>query len=507
MLQSPRLLLATLLALAAPLARAADGPPRAKGTAPPDHVILTDAVGGAYFVARSLKEQHDSLLAQARALEDRIVKGQIKEAEARALLEKLRRDIDDTLRQIDSQKVLVQAAQRHTITETGTFPLTKGKCLFVKARKVRIVGHDEPDVKWVLEKTVLTVDDKDKELVEPELAAIRLSHRSVPSSVFSFPRDIFRNDDAAFAERSPFEALWNRDLEAIEILGLEGNEGNTSITVELSSPNGGASHRSEYRRHAQLTLFVPKCDAVAVQGALEGLVVQSLAASLYVSGEGYRDYDARCEIHGLAGDLVARGLPLDVVENVEGNVAIVTTAALENSGTTHVEDLRISYAEPARELSCRNIKGNFRAAFCRSDLRLENVGGQIDVINRYGDTTARVDRPSAEKAHRLISESGRIDVRIGAEAAKTTPIVALTQAGTIRVRGLRDRLDTTNFTVAAGAHGPQRNWRGFKPQGDERFGMLPFDFDRVLSRGDKWDWTKAVYLVSHAGQISLETAP
>ncbi len=496
--------------VAASLAAAQDRIPTAKASAPADHVLLRNEIGGAYFVSKELQAQRADLESKVELLEREIKEGKLAEAEATRRIALLKAELEKVLAEMSKKTVLVRAATANTVKETGTFPLPAERCLFIQARRVKIVGWDKPEVKWELEKTVLTVGDKEKDLAEPELKAIRLARRDVPSSVFRFPHDPFRNDEATFAARSPFEQIWNRDLTVLELEGLEGTEGNSSITIELTTGEG-RSLRSEFRRHARLTLYVPKCDTVAVRGALNGLAVESLPASLAVSGEGDRDYGATYEVRGLKGNLTARGVPWTAIHDVEGDVAIVQTDTRENSGTTHSDDVRVSYVEPPKELTCRNVRGNFRAIFSRANLRLEQIGGRIDLRNDYGDTTLRGsrllgDKPEAKVAHRIVSQSGRIDVQLPAETVKALPISALTETGTVRVRGLRDVLDDVQFRQAPGEYGRSRTWRGFWRRDDRDLSFhLQFEIDRVLKRESGWDRPAALHLISHAGQIAIET--
>src|SRR5262249_4099532 len=159
------------------------------------------------------------------------------------------------------------------------------------------------------------------------------------------------------------------------------------------------------------TVYVPKCRAVALRGCLAGLDVADLQASLILSRAGShdRDYEGTFRIRSLVGNLTVDNVPLDLIDAVDGNVRIVSTMELANTGTTHEGGLRTAYTPPPRVLTCRNISGDFSAWFTRGDLKLSEIGGQIDVRNEFGDTTMVSRSQLADKAHRLLSQSGRVE--------------------------------------------------------------------------------------------------
>ena len=68
-------------------------------------------------------------------------------------------------------------------------------------------------------------------------------------------------------------------------------------------------------------------------------------------------------------------------------------------------------------------------------------------------------------------------------------------------------LDTTHFTQGIGDHGRPRTWLGFVPRDKRELSLqLHFELPRVLEREKDWDQPPAMYLISHAGQISIEPA-
>jgi hypothetical protein len=172
-----------------------------------------------------------------------------------------------------------------------------------------------------------------------------------------------------------------------------------------------------------------------------------------------------------AEDAVERPLrlfnvPLDRLEQVQGDVTIIATLEYANSGTRHADGLRFSYIEPPRECTISGIDGALSAWFARSTLKLDGVRGQIDVNNEAGDTTLTVAGQLPEVAHRVVSQSGRIEVHASPDALGALPVTALTNQGSVRTNAEQQTLDGTNFTTGNPSDGSGRNWRGFKTKRD-----------------------------------------
>src|SRR5262245_37905703 len=101
----------------------ADDVTRVQGKAPPNYDVLKHERGGAYFVARPLKEQYDQLLGRVSLLKAEIDGGRISGAVARQELIELQAKLELLRQQIDQSKVLVAPAKVRTQTETTSFEL------------------------------------------------------------------------------------------------------------------------------------------------------------------------------------------------------------------------------------------------------------------------------------------------------------------------------------------------------------------------------------------------
>ncbi len=182
-----------------------------------------------------------------------------------------------------------------------------------------------------------------------------------------------------------------------------------------------------------------------------GLDVTDLQASLVLAraGSQNRDYNGTFRVRSLEGDLTVDNAPLDLIDSVRGNVTIVSTMELANTGTRHERGQRTAYTPPPRVLTCRNVDGDFTAWFTRGDLKLAEISGRIDVRNEFGDTALVALTPLAAKPHRLLSESGRVEVQLTRDALGDRPLQALTNCGSVRTNARQDFLEDTNFTTVA----------------------------------------------------------
>src|SRR5208337_4740624 len=97
---------------------------------------------------------------------------------------------------------------------------------------------------------------------------------------------------------------------------------------------------------------------------------------------------------------------------VRGDVSITLTAYPGDSGNMHEGGTQNVYVQPPEPYVYRNIVGDFRGWFVRADLRLERVSGKVDVRNEFGDTRWAPGMVLSRQAHRVISESGLIEIQL-----------------------------------------------------------------------------------------------
>src|SRR5262249_33591779 len=147
-----------------------------------------------------------------------------------------------------------------------------------------------------------------------------------------------------------------------------------------------------------------------VKGALGGFRVRSLASALMVQGSGNRDYQARFQVSDLGGPLTASGIAIHEIDGVKGDVSILATDYIENVSTGHSADGVIMRCFPPDASLYKGIEGELRVKCCRAFLTLEDISGRVDVENDFGQTVWRSTRPIAAMDHRIVSQSGAIEV-------------------------------------------------------------------------------------------------
>ena len=135
--------------------------------------------GGFYCVAKSLKDKHDELQGSVQALRAKIATGDIGGSqEAAGQIAPLQAELESVRKLIEKTKKWIPAGQAVTDTETTEFELGPEKLLFLSGiGSVRLVGWDQPNVKCVLEKTVVGTG---KQPLDKQLPAIRIIHSHGP---------------------------------------------------------------------------------------------------------------------------------------------------------------------------------------------------------------------------------------------------------------------------------------------------------------------------------------
>ena len=451
--------------------------------APGDYRIFEQDMAGAYFIARPLKERYDVLRKRAASLRSEIDGARIDPARARAEVSALQAELNDLLRTIDHAKLYIPGATVHKRTETTHVPIKPDDLLLVDCQDVEVRGWDGPDVQCVLEKTVL---DDDSGKVADDFAGIELvARKGSGKEFFGFYLDVrdlpkFKDNLDLQGElgRFVFPEFLNREFPYITVKGLDYQEGNRQITVTVKSERGDGFSGSQWRRHATLTLLVPRCQRVGIRGALGRLKVRDLNAGLSVLGQGNRDYTTVYQVTNLGGSLAADNIPIQRIDGVKGNVTVTATAYTENRGGEYGQDGVTHRAYDPKDSVYRNIEGDLRAEFCRANLMIGDVGGRVDVENDFGDTVWHTDRELAQKAdHRVVAQSGAVTVRFGAKAPGGLKVELFTECGILQRRldiekVLNAWFEETMFQTADGDT-VRRSWTswtrrpGPAPQGNQ----------------------------------------
>lgn len=519
---------------AVPACAFAQKPPEVKGTAPDKTVVLRHTRGGAWFVSGPLKDEYDKLLARVGALRADLDAERITGADAQRELEKLQLQLSKLRETIEKEKVLVSPVKVHQQTETTEFELGAARMLVITADNIRVEGWDGPKVKCVLEKTVLAADKPELDGLDAELNGLKLvHHQGVAPEVVGKSAAERAADEAKFlatpdgakltppqrASRQKFvdeisdsyrayRDFQGKEIDTVEIEGLTYEQGNRQIEVKITSPNGGGSLGSDWQRHAALTVYVPKCNAVALRGCLVNLDVKGLHSALVITRDGSqnRDYDGQFAIRNVHGPVTIDNAPIDVIDSVHGNVTITGTMELANTGTTHENGERTSYTPPPRTLTCGNIEGDLSGWFIRSDLKLKAITGRIDVRNDFGDTTLEVTQPLPQLPHRVVSESGKVEVHLAKGVLGKLPLQALTNCGTVRTNAPQTMLEETDFTLGRDYTGVAHAWRGMKSATKEDSGTFFEAGDRLGAVLQGKERSPGFDLISRGGVVKVVVA-
>ncbi len=472
--------------------------------APADHAEFDSDMTGSYFVTKPLKEKYDNLVKRVGELRVDIDQARIDESQARRQIQGLQSEIAETLREIEKTKLYVPGAKFESRATVKNVTLGAQDLLLIEAENVEIRGGEGPEVKCVVKKTVLGELDNDEDL-SADFGGIEIVVRkSSGKEMFGFYRDVANRPDLKHHyDQFPFKPFLDREFTVITLKGLSGQEGNRQISVDSRNEHGHGSVSSQWRRHAKLYLTVPKCQGVAIQGALGGLHVRSLNSPLMIQGTGNRDYQTRYQITDLTGSLTAAGIPVHDIDGVTGDVSIIHTAYAEDSVTSHGPDGVAIRPVPPKASLYKSIRGSLRVNFCRAELTLEDIGGQVDVQNDFGKTIWHSARPISKTDHRIVSESGAIEVGFSPSATGKLQLALFTACGAVRLprgnAGFEARMfhgnigDTTN-----------RSWNGFasvdsnhpRPQAlDSLMERMP-----AALRGDRR--TQGVDIISRAGTIT-----
>lgn len=357
--------------------------------APPNHVIVANAINGWYFVPKEFKEQYDATRTRLEGLQGDVDSGRLRVSEAQAELLALKGRLEALRKEIDAKRVLVAGATLHEQTETIEFELGPERLLAITANHVRVVGWDGPKVKVELKKMVLAPDEKP---VDDQLQAIKVAHQHGRAEFAGMTQAEWekhnrewlaqygakltqsQRDDRGklFEDRFAVRREYvGKEIDQITVAGLD-YASNKVMPLSVMSEGGGGRFGSVRQRYAELTVHVPSCAGVCVRGARRGLVVEDLRASLTILDEDSTDSDARgrFEVRGLTGDLQCDDFPLQSIADVTGHVVVTAMQeyGVESAGLTHFEDMRD--LTPARPFAVRvhNVSGGADLRFGRVNL-------------------------------------------------------------------------------------------------------------------------------------------
>jgi hypothetical protein len=504
---------------------------RLKAEAPKDQRIVGRTTGGYYFAAQPLKEEYDKLVDRVYALKLEIVDGKISSKTAAAEIRVLQSELQRVRQLIDATKTFIATGKLSTKTEITEFELGSEKLLFINGpSKVHLIGWDQPNVKCVLDKTV--IGDGDQPL-DNHFSEIRLIHRQGPTEagVGQSPEKRMADEEAflvspdgkkltpeqvqarhawmekAFATAGYFRPFQDKPIDYLELEGLTYQQGNRQVLYEVSSRSGGDGRAgSMWQRHTILTIYVPSCNAIGLRGGLGGLDVEGVKAQLIVRGEGDRDYDSHSQVKDHDGPVTIENISLETVENIRGNVSVTVSADLGNAGTSHQAGKRTQFVELPIFYNYRNIQGDFTALLLKANLQLSEVTGRVNVTNEFGDTQFVVRTPLAATAHRVMSESGNITLQLDQNSLQSAPLLAVSECGTVHVIDKGLPLVDGNISCWPGSGLTRRTYRGFASKSDENSPFGRFErLQRMQNTFTNEQPTPGLDVISRSGTVQIES--
>lgn len=492
-------------------------------TAPPKTREVGKAPGGAYFVDEALLDQLEAIKTRLTQVRDEISLGKASSEAALKTLGSIQQESRRVRDEIEKTKVLVSVFQVFTRTTELTFPLGEERLVIVTGDSVIVRGWDGPDIKCVLEKTIVAKAEPD----DKEFDAITVQHEhSIAEKLVGRTKEVRDQEEEAFLNSEAgsklndeqkvkrklfvdeihhsyddYAAFQGKNANSIQLTGLTYQEGNRQLVARINSPGGGGSMSSKWQRHATMTVYVPACKSLLVRGCEVGLDIQDVECDLILTSQGSRDknYEGSFTVRGVKGNVTIDQAPVRVLSNVSGNVRFTATDEFVNSGTHHEGGRRTSYFFSTQTTEIDHIGGDLQATFLRTDLKLSAIGGVMNVVNRYGTSQLTVNAVDAEHAHRIISESGKISVDGPADVLTKTPIYAYTQCGRLHTDLSQEILD--DLMISTGK--PRMGWHGFITPSKERFDMARFE--RPADALNNRKRPPGLDLISHAGDVSILT--
>jgi hypothetical protein len=509
----------------------AEEPAVAEAQAPPNHVMLHRVRGAVYYIAKPLKERRDVIQAQMISISATSTPHNPKIPDANPQFHRLQQELVTLDQEIEMRKVLVSPLTIHQREETGFFDLGPKKRLIITADQVQLHTWDGPQVKCVLIKNVLTTANEQPETHLEEMRVMHLHSRADPQMVgktdaqvaaeekeyLASPKGqardkttqalrllLQRETAAKFAEYRDFRGY---EIDTLTIEGLLPEKGNRQLAMRTKSEGGDEHLGSEWQRQAKLIVSVPPgCNAIAVRGCLAGIDVQGLNSDLSLTDDDAhaRDYAGRFQVCQFHGKLRIRNVPLQLIENIAGDINIIHTEELANAETSRERGLRVSSIPPAGRSTIRHVAGNLTAWFARSNLTISDVFGKIDVTNDFGDTVFRSMPTMTAQGHRIISQSGNIEATLSTDPLKMLRIYALTNHGTVSTDVTMDRLESVSFSTYDTVTNTRRHWRGLaSPRNESPENILRERQDRPAAvLQDAWRHA-GLDLISRGGNIRV----
>jgi len=492
--------------------------------APPDTLRMGSTLGGAYFVDKELYQRYEALKARLSQIREEIWRGDASSDVAMKSLTAIQRESKQLREELDRRKVLVSAFRVYSKTSEQIFPLADERLVIITGDDVIVRGWDGPGIKCVVEKIILakeqqpddsvfdSIQVKHEVKVAEEMVGLTRERRDQGEREFLASETGRKMTDEQRVGRKKlvdgihhsyddYLAFQGREANTIQLTGLSHQEGNRNLIMRINSPGGGAVSSSQWQRHAKMTVYIPACKYLAIRGCLAGLDIQSIDCDLLLTTHGSknREYEGSFTVRGVNGNVTITQVPVRVLSEVTGDVLFTASNEFVNSGTHHGRAGRTMSSYETHKTRIDHIGGDLQATFLRTDLSLSAIKGTLDVTNHYGSTHLTVNAVDTDRAHRVVSESGRIRVDGPASILEKTPIYAYTQCGRLQTSLSRDILARASFSTGH----PRIGWHGFVTPSKDRFDLRKIE--RPAAALENRERAAGLDLISHAGSVTIVT--
>ncbi len=494
---------------------------KSKVSAPANTVSIGRSLGGGYFVDKDLVKRSEALKSQLISIRDKISSGKLTSSDAIKQLEVIDSERSDIAKAIEAQKVLVSAFNVYTKNESIEIPMSNEKLVIVTGDRIRIRPWKGPGIKCELERIIVAKAQPD----DSEFSEIKVIHETGNAAeIVGSTRAERERDEAEFlnsedgrklnsnqlADRNTFlqkeiyepqqkyASFQGKECVQISLGGLK--KGNRQLWMEIDSEGGSGTHGSRWQRHAKLTIFVPKCNWILVRGCEAEVDISGIESNMILTTQGSldRDFEGNFSVSKITGDVTIYQAPIRELVDIDGNIVIMATAEFVNRGTLHRDGMRTARPSETATTLIRDVTGNLKAHFLRTNLEVENILGTIDVRNEFGDTSFELENAFDETSvHRIVSESGSIELSGDTALLSKIPLYAHTLSGVLHSNIARDVLDEVSFSTGR----PYRNWHGFVTPSKDRFAFDRHERPRMALDNQKRQ--PGFDLISRGGTVSI----
>lgn len=496
---------------------------KSKVFAPPNTVDVASTLGGGYFVDKELVNQSKILKEELALIRIKIRGGELTSAQAIKQLELIEAKRAEIAKAIEAKKILVSAFNVYSKNETIDFPQGEEKLVLITGDRIRIRPWKGPGIRCELNKIIIAKTPPD----DSEFDQIKVIHQvGVASEIVGLTAEELAKEEAEFrvspngrklsdeqiASRQRFieeqitgpkrkyAPFQGKVCDQLQLSGLAWEEGNRQVSMVIQSDGGGASHSSQWRRHAKLTIYVPTSKWVLVRGCLSEVDISGIEANLILTSAGSRDrdYEGKFTVSKITGNVLIDQAPIRELVEVDGNVDFTATDEFVNHGTSNEWGTRTAYSFATARTSIGNVSGKLKARFLRTDLELNNIKGPVDVQNEFGDTRLKLEKPiDISVANRIVSESGTIQLSGGIDLLSKIPLYAYTLSGSLHSNLDRTVIEETSFSTGI----PRRNWHGFVTPSKERFSLDKYE--RPKKALENQERPPGLDLISRGGTVKI----